>query len=147
MSWNTINITEVLDELSPQEATAFNTIQGAQTTQANILTRVVNMARGSVKAGGGQLDAVGAVPDQLRNEVIDVALWRWLKKFPSLKNLQTRERKDACDAAMATLKEVASGKIKVELPAAPDTARAPVNAVRVVHRERRQFTRRKMAGL
>src|SRR5579863_94327 len=120
MSWNTIATTDVLDELSPQETAAFNAIQGASTTQDNILTRVVNSARGSLKAGGNQLDVPGTIPDQLRNDVIDITLWRWLKKFPALKNLQTRERKDSYDDAMTRLQDVAVGKFKIELPAAPD---------------------------
>jgi hypothetical protein len=147
MSWNTIGISEVLDELSPQEAAAFNSVQGASATQANILTRVVNMARGCLKAGGNQLDAAGTVPDQLRNEVIDVTLWRWLKKFPALKNLQTKERQDAADAARSTFREVALGRMRIELPAEPDPVPAPVNAIRVVHQERRTFTRRHLGGL
>lgn len=147
MSWNTISISDVLDELSPQEATAFNTIQGTSATQTNILTRVVNMTRGSLKAGGNQLDAPGTIPDQLRNEVIDLTLWRWLKKFPALKNLQTTERKEAADAARATLQEVALGRRRIELPAAADPVAAPVNAIQVVRRERRMFTRRSLGGL
>jgi hypothetical protein len=147
MAWSTISIAEVLDELSPQEAAAFNAIQGASGTQANILTRVVNMARGSLKAGGNQLDAAGTVPDQLRNEVIDLTLWRWLKKFPALKNLQTKERKDAADAARATFREVAVGGMRIELPAAADPVPAPVNAIQLVRHERRRFTRRRLEGL
>jgi len=147
MSWNSITVTDVLDELSPQEVAAFNAIQGAQTTQASILTRVVNSVRGSLKAGGNQLDVAGTIPDQLRNDVIDLTLWRWLKKFPALKNLQTRERKDSYDAAMARLRDVAAGKFKIELPAAPDPVAAPVNSLRVVRRDRRQLTRRQIGGL
>jgi len=147
MSWNTIATTDVLDELSPQETAAFNAIQGASTTQDNILTRVVNSARGSLKAGGNQLDVPGTIPDQLRNDVIDITLWRWLKKFPALKNLQTRERKDSYDDAMTRLQDVAVGKFKIELPAAPDPVPSPVNTINVTHRARRQLTRRQMEGL
>ena len=147
MAWSTLNIADVLDEMSPQEQSAFNTIQGAQTTQGNILARVIGAARGHLKAGGNPLDAANTIPDQIRNEVIDLTLWRWLKKFPALKNLQTKERKEAFAAAMATLKEISEGKVKVELPASPDGAAAPVNAIQVARRERRELTRGRMSGL
>ena len=151
MPWSTIAITDVLDELSPQEATAFNTIQGQSTTQSNILTRVVNEARGAIRAGGNEMDAEGTIPDQVRNDVIDICIWRWLKKYPALKQFQTKDRKDAYDEAKKKLNDLSKkdSEYRIELPnaATAEGNPAPVNAVSVVTKTRRQMTRRQTGGL
>lgn len=149
--WSTIAITDVTDELSPQELNAFNTIQGQSTTQSNILTRVVNEFRASIEAGGNQLDAAGTVPDQLRNQVIDVCLWRLLKKFPALKALQTDIRKDAYNEAMKTLKEISKkdSDYRVEPPSSATAVveASPVNSISLVKASRPQLSRRETRGL
>jgi hypothetical protein len=152
MPWNTISISDVMDEFSPQEQASFNTLQGQSTTQASILTKVVNSSRGHIKAGGNQLDAAGTVPDQLRNEIIDITIWRWLKKFPQLKALQTDQRRDAYNEAMKTLKEVSKvdSGYKVEVPnaaTADSSTPAPVNSIRVVSGNSRQMKRCQTDGL
>jgi hypothetical protein len=104
-----------------------------------------------IRASGNALDAEGTVPDQLRNVVIDICLWRLLKKFPSLKSIQTKERKDAYDDARKTLKEISAkdSNYRVELPATAtaESDPEPVNAVAVVSKTRRQLTRRETRGL
>ena len=149
MSWNTISVSDVLDELSPQEAAAFNTIQGQSTSQANILARVVNEVRDYIAAGNRPLDAANTIPDQLRNQVIDLTLWRWLKKFPALKNLQTEPRKAAYDAAMELLKELAKkdSDIYIALPSGTSTtAPAPVT-LPAVGEKRHRFGPRHEDGI
>lgn len=132
MSWNTITSDEVLAEFTPQEQAALKNIQQAVDNLPGILARIVNQARSSILAGGGRLDALNTIPDQLRPEVIDMARWRWLVSFPTLKTLQTKERKDAADEAKKTLKEVARGELKVEVPGTAIATVAPVNAVATV---------------
>lgn len=151
MPWSAIVIADVIDEFSPQEVTSFNTIQGQSTTQASILTRVVNEVRAAIRAGGNQMDAEGTIPDQLRNQVIDICLWRWLKKFPQLKALQTDMRKSAYDEAMATLKDISKkdSDYRVELPASAtaETTQSPVNGSRQLSGNCRVMTRRQTRGL
>jgi hypothetical protein len=151
MPWSTIAASEVLEQISPQEATALQTIQGNSTTLAAVLSGVVNSARAYIRAGGNQMDAEGTIPDQFRQEVIDISLWRWLKSFPKLKQFQTDERKDAYTDALKTLKEVSrkDSGIRVELPAAAtaEVNPAPVNSIRVVSKTRRQLRRRETGGL
>jgi hypothetical protein len=151
MPWNTIAITDVTDELSPQELAAFNTLQNQSTTQNNILARVVNEVRGSIRAGGNEMDAEGTIPDQLRNDVIDICLWRFIKKFPALKALASDARRDAYAAAKQKLTDLSrkDSQYRIELPnaATAESTPAPVNASAQISGVRRQLTRKETKGL
>jgi hypothetical protein len=140
MSWNAITTADVLEEFTPQEIGALNNLQGGQENLVPILARVVNAARGSIIAGGNRLGPEGTVPDQLREEIIDVARWRWLISLPQMERLQSRPRQDAFEAAKETLKAVAQGGIRIEVPPAAMVQTAPVNAVATVRRGRRVRT-------
>lgn len=121
MPWSTIAESDVLDEFSSQEQAALTAARAGTDKLPAILTRVVNSARGSILSGGSDLDAAGTIPDQIRTEVIDIARWRLLISYPALKNLQTKERKDAHDEAKKVLKEISrrTSEQKVERPATP----------------------------
>ncbi len=116
MSWKTLTSSEVLEEFTPQEQAALKGIQGAIDRLPSILTRVVNMARGSIRAGGGTLGDDGTTPDQMDMDLIAIARWRWLIAFPQLKAMQTAERKAAHDDAMKRLDQVANQKVSIESP-------------------------------
>lgn len=154
MSWNPIAIQDVLDEFTPQEQAALQNIQGSSLVFARILAKAVGSARGKIAAGGNQLDEDGTIPDQMRSEVIDITRWRWLISFPTLKALQTKERKDAYDEAMSALREISkkNSDIKVELPNAATAQNnpSPVNSIAQVSGSGkcgRQFTRERTKGL
>ena len=132
MSWKIIQSSDVESELLPGELQQLNALEGATTLLDGILVKTINRVRGQIKAGGNQLDVAGTIPDQLESEVIAIARWRWLISFPELEAIQTKARKEAHDNAEALLKEIASnkpGRPRVELPAQPDSAAAPTNAV------------------
>jgi hypothetical protein len=117
MPWRQITVEEVNQEFTPQEAATLKNIQGAQDNLPNVLGRVVEQARGAIRAGSYPLaDDASALPSQLVTTVIDLAVWRYLKSFPTLKALQTKDRKDAYDAAMTRLKDVANQKENIEPP-------------------------------
>lgn len=151
MSWSTIDASEVLEQFTPQEQVSLQTIQGNSTALASILLKAVKSARAYIDAGGNQLDAEGTIPDQFRQEVIDIARWRWLVSFPKLKQLQTDERKDAYTDALKTLRSVSkkNSEYRVELPAAAtaETNPSPVNSIKVVSKSHRQTSRRQLRGL
>lgn len=129
MAWSTIAADEVLQEFTPQEKAALETIQGASTQLAAILARVVNSARGNILAGGNVLDATAStIPDQLRTEIIALARWKWLTSFPQLKSLQTDARKQAADDAQALLQLIASRKPERPRVEQPDGT-SPVGGV------------------
>lgn len=135
MAWNPLTSADVLAEMTPIEAQTLNNIAAAQPILDKVCLNVVNAARGSIQGGGNQLDQAGTVPDQLRDQLMDLILWRWLIKFPQMKAFQTPERKAAAEECRRTLKDISKkdSDYRVELPA-PATAlstAAPVNAVQI----------------
>ena len=121
MSWNAIAASDVQNEILPDEVAMLNTIQGANTQLATILTKTVNKVRAQILVGGNQLDAAGTVPDQLWQEVIAMARWRWFTSLPNT-DLCSDRRKEQYEAATETMQDIAAGKdksgraVKVELP-------------------------------
>jgi hypothetical protein len=147
--WSAITESDVLDELNPKESEVMNEQQGATDKLPAILARVVNMVRGFIIAGGGRVDQPGTIPDQLREDVIAVARWRWLIALPASddKALQSDARKAAHDDAMKRFDKVSTGDVKVELPAAPLATAAPGNAIEVASSQARKATACKLDGL
>jgi hypothetical protein len=140
MPWSTISESDVLSEFNSKEQAQLVSIQGAVDNLPAILGRVVNATRSSILAGGGQLDAAGTIPDQLRSDVISIARWKWLISLPQVnETLQSKNRKDAHDAAQKRLDDVAAAKLKVEPPSAATVVAttAPTNAVAVPRAGRR----------
>jgi len=130
MPWNAITEADVIGEFTPVEQAVLKQISGS-TSVANILNGVLNAARGAIVAGGNQLGPVGTIADQVREDVIAIARWKYLTSFPALKSLQTSERKAAADEAQKRLDNVSTGKPKIEIPANPIGTTAPVGAVQV----------------
>jgi hypothetical protein len=124
--WNTITPDEI--DLLPDELDALETIEGSRGALAGILMRTINAARGTILSAGNRLGPEGAAPDQIRQEIIDIARWVWLASFPSAKSLATPERQKLHDQARETLAKIASGAIRVEVPAEAIQAPAPGNA-------------------
>jgi len=126
MPWSAIQVAEVLEEFTPAEAATLQNIQQSDTSLPGILRRVVRAARGSISAGGNPLDTTAeTIPDQIRDDVVALARWKWLTGFPALKSMQTKGRADAAAAAQTRLDNIASGDIKVELPPSATSASAP----------------------
>jgi hypothetical protein len=151
MAWNEITDDDVLNEFTPAEKAMLNNIQGGKGNLPDVLTKVIGKVRGSIKAGGNQLDFTSAttIPDQLADETIAIARWRWLSSFPALKAFKTDERKKASDDAMALLERISSqatDRPRVELPAVADTTPPPIIAP-AVKKPCRQMTRRNQEGL
>lgn len=151
MAWNEISAADVLNEFTPAEQAVLNNIQGGSGNLALVLTKVIGKVRGCVKAGGNQLDLSSptSIPDQLADETISIARWRWLSSFPALKVFKTEERKKANDDAEALLKEISSqtaDRPRVELPPVTDSTPSPLIGPSV-KKPHRQMTRRDQEGL
>jgi hypothetical protein len=151
MPWNEINDADVLSEFTPAEEAVLNNIQGGKGRLPGILSKVIGKVRGSIKAGGNQLDFTSetTIPDQLADETISIARWRWLSSFPALKSLKTDERKKANDDAMALLERISSQAADrpcVELPYVVDVTPSPIIGPSV-KKPHRQMTRRDQEGL
>jgi hypothetical protein len=119
MAWKTVTVEDVLGELTVQEQAALKGIEGARDQLPLILARVVNAARGAIRAGAYPLGEEGTTPDQLDLDIIAMARWRWLTAFPQLQRLQTRDRRDAHDEGLARLDRIARQKIAIEPPPKP----------------------------
>jgi hypothetical protein len=144
--WITLTTDDVLNEgLTPQEVATLKNIQGNTDLLPGFLSGVVAEARGAIIAGGYPLGADGTVPGQLRGSVIDVVTWRWLKKFPTLKVMQTKERSDAYKAAMDRFKGVTKQDEAIERPDA-EIASSPQSAVES-STGGRQASRTKLDGI
>lgn len=145
MSWSTIASAEVLNEFTPAEQAALNNIQATQPTASSALDTILNStvqaARGAIIAGQNALDLPNTIPDQIRQDVIAIARWKWLNSFPALKALQTKGREKAHDDGQATLKAIAARDIKVE--PAPNATGGSV----AFQASRRKATAHKLSGL
>lgn len=122
MPWNSLAASDVENDLLPDEIAIVNAIQGASSELGVITTRVINEARAKITVGGNNLDAAGTVPDQLRNEIIDIIVWRWFTSLPTT-DLASDARKKKYEDAMERFRDVEAGKdkdgrpVKVEFPA------------------------------
>jgi hypothetical protein len=134
MSWNPIDPSEI--DLLPDELAALQTIEGSTAILPNILTRTVNAARGSIIAGGNQLGPEGTAPDQIRQEIIDITRWVWIASFPEISQPATGARQALHDQARKTLEKIATGAIRVEVPAQALVTPAPANASALLRRGR-----------
>lgn len=131
MPWNTIATKDVLTEFTPAEQAVLNGIQGGTQNLAAVLAKVINKVRGQIRAGGNQVDMTSmvTVPDQLMEEVIAIARWKWLNSFPALKSFKTDDRKQAAADAEMRLKDISSQKPdreRTEFPATTDATPVPI---------------------
>src|ERR1017187_501406 len=108
MPWRAIAATDVLVEFSAAEQTKFNTVQGGSTQLAAILANVAAAFIGAMTAAAYPVNPDGSVPDQLREDIIALARWRWLISLPTVSEaLQSKERKAAADSAEKNLALIA----------------------------------------
>ena len=130
MPWTTIAASDVINELTPVEVTALQSIQGGSTNLGLILTKVVKQVRSQINAGGNQLDQTGlTIPDSLVEDVISMTRWKWILSFPALKFLATPDRKAANEAAETRLRNIASQqpeRERIEFPAVTDATAVPL---------------------
>ena len=144
MPWSTINTSEVMNGFTPGELATLSGIQGSADVLTEKLNLAVRAARGSIVAGGNPLDAApDTIPDQLRNAVLDVARWKWLISFPTLKTYQTDARKSAAKDAEDLLNLIASQKAdrpRVETPdgTSPLTSPSFCTPTRVMSKENQE---------
>lgn len=77
---------------------------------------------GAMTAAGYPVLKDGSVPDQLRNHVMALAVWEWLKDFPQLKMFQTDQRKNAAADAEKVYEKICQRTYgAIESPLGTDT--------------------------
>lgn len=112
MSWRTITIAQV--RLSPQEKAGLEAVQGSTAIGAEVLDNVVREFVSAIRSGGYEATDDGSIPDLVRMHVINRTRWLWLTEFPSLRALQTAERKALNDSAEKALLALTNREMNVE---------------------------------
>lgn len=119
MAWRALTAAD--SAFTPAE---LNTLRGMDGTLTKLTDRLASQVKrwiGAMNAAGYQVIQDGTVPDQLRDEIIDGAVWRWLKDFPQLKTMQTDARKvAAAQSTSAFLKVVDRTYGSIESPFGTD---------------------------
>jgi hypothetical protein len=122
--WNTLATTDVTAEILPDEVAALNTIQGSTGILAGILGNVIAEVQASILVGGNQIGQSGTVPDQIREDVIAMARWKWFASLPKT-DLQSDFRRQQYDEAVKRLGNIRKGAEKVEIPLNPQNVTGP----------------------
>lgn len=129
MAWRSITTDQLLNEFNQVESDRLSNIQGVGSALPQILADTVAEYVGAMNAAAYAVNNDGTVPDQLRRHVMARARWGWLVAFPQLKAFQTKERKDAADAAEKILEKIAARTFgAIEDPAGTTTSAANWNS-------------------
>ena len=134
--WITLTAADVLDEFNDSERDGYQNAQGATKTLDRITGHVVARVRGAVLAGGGVLGVDGTIPDALAGEAIAVARWRFLLALPRNPALQSAERKATHDQALEVIKDVSTGKLRVEVPTETSTTQTSDRGATIIRSTR-----------
>jgi len=126
MGWEIPTIDDVLSEFTPSEMAAISNVMsfsGSGSGQLTgqkltvILVRCIAEIRGYIRSGDYPLDDdPRRLPLETFPDVINICRWRFLVSAPSLKQLQTEDRKKAYDDSFAKLRMIASQDFAVEPP-------------------------------
>jgi hypothetical protein len=139
MSWNPLATTDVTAEILPDEVTALNTIQGSTSILSGILANVIAEVQASILVGGNQIDQIGTVPDQIREDVISIVRWKWFASLPKT-DLQSDFRRQQYDEAVKRLGNIRNGSEKVEIPLNPQNVSGPSFRMEMIRRGHRLDT-------
>ena len=132
MSWEILTTEDVLSEFTIAEAGAIRSLQGSGSGSGMpfgnidvIVGTAIDEVRGYIIAGDYDLPETpdNVIPTGLFADAIAVARWRLLIATPSFKQLQTDERKEAFEMALAKLALIAQQKFAVEPPIPPANPR------------------------
>lgn len=118
MPWVAISAADfVLEGFNSDERAKLQAAAGGDDGLTQILSAAIAEWRGIIQAAGNELDAdTTLIPPSCRRHIISQVRWQVLVKFPSLKQLQTEERKDAADKAEEFLQRIAEGDQPIESP-------------------------------
>jgi hypothetical protein len=116
MAWKQITDADVLEEVSPPEAAMMKAAAGDKA--AVFVARAIAEVRGAILGGGYPVGDAGTLPEGLHSDALALARWRWLIAFPALAKLQTKERKDAFEAAQRRLQAIQDREYGPESPVA-----------------------------
>lgn len=134
--WSQLTTDDVLGEFTPVEQAVLKNIKSGKDALADIVGRVIDQVRKAYLDGGRTIDVSEAtIPDGEKPRAIAIARWKLLISFPSLKFMQTADRKAANDDAQNYFMEVAKRELTGD------------GGSQVVSSQTRRATRAKMEGL
>lgn len=94
-----MTVADVTQDLTPAENLVLRSVGNSTFRLAQKLSDSTLKFIGAMRAAGYQTRVDGTVPDQLREHIMATAVWTWLRGFPQLKNIKTKEREDAAKDA------------------------------------------------
>ena len=96
MAWRTLSAADAAAKFTPSELAMLYAQKGATTGLSDVLTAVIRKFQGAIAATGAlSLSDGQSVPDQLRDEVLAYAVWKFLLDFPGLELFKTKGRSAA----------------------------------------------------
>lgn len=117
MPWIQLTADMVNAQWTAEEAATLGAFSGGDKVP-DLLGKVVAQVREDILAGGFQLSAdITLIPSGLLNDAIALVRWKVLTTFPADDGIQTKAREEDAKSALAKLRDIATGKRKVEPPA------------------------------
>jgi hypothetical protein len=102
MAWRILTSADVLNKFTANEVTLLKNSTGSVVDKLTThLNDTIGKFLGAMSANGHRVTAGGAVPDQVRDNVLAYATWTWLNDFSELKTHCTDARKTAYEKACA----------------------------------------------
>lgn len=128
-TWATISVAQFLTEggFSTDERSKLQAAAGGDDGLTEILAAAVAEWRGVMEAAQYEVDENSAttIPPSCRRHIIAQVRWSLLIKFPSLKQLQTDERKAAAEVAEEKLQKIEDREAAIESPEVPPSDTTP----------------------
>ena len=98
MAWRNIQTNDITKKFTVNEQALLSAASGAGSALQTHLTDTIGKFLGALSALGYNTAGSG-VPDQLRDDIMAYACWKWLDDFPAMKAMQTDQRKAAYEKA------------------------------------------------
>lgn len=116
MAWTELTAAMVNAQWAAEEAAALGALNGGDKVP-EVLGKVISQVREDILAGGFQLSSDATlIPTGLHNDAIALVRWKVLASFPGMESLQTDARKLDYKDALTKLRDIATGRRKVEPP-------------------------------
>lgn len=119
MSWITLTAEDLKSRLSQAELTALARASGDydESGMEAVLAQVTGLVRGYVAADArNRLDAAGTIPLALKSAALDLACVDYSARAGGFMSDPKDLRKNAREAAVRLLQDVAAGKFRVDQP-------------------------------
>jgi len=122
MSWIALTPAHIDESLAKAELDALRSLQltpGQVDPVPEAIARTCTQVNGYVAAQAGHpVGQAGTIPEELLSSAIAIVRWRIIGRLP-VKSFATESRRKEYEDAIAELKDVATGKFAISIPADP----------------------------